>query len=168
VGSAADEFSAFVLSRQARLQRMAWLLTGDWQLAEDVVQDALAKAWRHWRRVRDADDVDAYVRRTIVNTFISGRRRRWRHEHPTAEVLAGSVADESATSLTRVVVEDALASLNRRQRSVVVLRYFEDLPVPEVARTLGWPVGTVKSTTSKALDRLRADSRLTELVEEVC
>jgi RNA polymerase sigma-70 factor (sigma-E family) len=167
VASSADEFSAFVVAHQARLQRMAWLLTADWQSAEDLVQDALAKTWRHWRRVSTAEDMDAYVRRVIVNTFVSGRRRLWRHEHPTADPPAERMAEPSAAVVTQVVVTEALVNLSRRQRTVVVLRYFEDLSIPEVARTLGWPIGTVKSTTSKALDRLRADARLTDLVEEV-
>jgi RNA polymerase sigma-70 factor (sigma-E family) len=146
---------------------MAWLLTADWQHAEDLVQDALAKTWRHWRRVSAAEDVDAYVRRTIVNTFVSGRRRLWRHEHPTADPPEARTAEPSAAVETQIVVTEALVNLSRRQRTVVVLRYFEDLSIPDVARTLGWPVGTVKSTTSKALDRLREDARLTDLVEEV-
>jgi RNA polymerase sigma-70 factor (sigma-E family) len=167
VASARDEFSAFVATRQSRLQRMAWLLTGDWQLAEDLVQDALAKSWRHWRRVERADDVDAYVRRVIVNTFISSRRRRWRNERPAAEVDEQPATDGASAVLTRIVVADALTRLNKRQRTVVVLRFFEDMSVLEAARTLAWPIGTVKSTTSKALDQLRADARLGELVEEV-
>ena len=167
MGPSADEFNAFVVSRQRRLQRMAWLLTGDWQSAEDLVQDALAKAWRHWRRVCAAEDIDAYVCRTIVNTFISGRRRLWRHEHPTADPPEDRTAEPSAAVVTQIVVTEALTNLSRRQRTVVVLRYFEDLSIPDIAQRLGWPIGTVKSTTSKALDRLRADARLADLVEEV-
>lgn len=167
MGPPADEFSAFVINRQLRLQQMAWLLTADWQSAEDLVQDALAKTWRHWRRICAAEDIDAYVRRTIINTFVSGRRRLWRHEHPTAEPPEDRTAEPSAAVLTQIVVTEALTNLSRRQRTVVVLRYFEDLSIPDVARTLGWPIGTVKSTTSKALDRLRADVRLADLVEGV-
>lgn len=167
MASSADEFSAFVVSRPVRLQRMAWLLTADWQAAEDLVQDALAKAWRHWRRVSAAEDIDAYVRRTIVNTFVSGRRRLWRHEHPSADPPEQRTGEPIAAVLTQIVVTEALVNLSRRQRTVVVLRYFEDLSIPEVARTLGWPIGTVKSTASKALERLRADASLTDLVEEV-
>jgi len=69
--------------------------------------------------------------------------------------------------VTQIVVTEALTNLSRRQRTVVVLRYFEDLSIPDIAQRLGWPIGTVKSTTSKALDRLRADARLADLVEEV-
>jgi RNA polymerase sigma-70 factor (sigma-E family) len=167
VGVATDDFSAFVVDRQAQLQRVAWLLTGDWQSAQDVVQDALAKTWRHWRRVRRADDADAYVRRTIVNTFISAQRRRWRNERPTADLPESRPGEDSAAVLDRIVLLQALESLSARQRVVLVLRFFEDQSVLDVARTLGWPVGTVKSTTSKALDRLRADERLSGLVEEV-
>jgi RNA polymerase sigma-70 factor (sigma-E family) len=166
VRDGAGDFGGFVVSRQARLQRMAWLLTGDHQLAEDIVQDALAKLWRNWSRVAAADDIDAYVRRTVVNTYISAWRRRWHGERPVEELP--DVARQDAPDIAaQLVVAQALSRLNRRQRSVVVLRFFEDLSIEEVARALGWPVGTVKSTTSKALEALRTDAHLNELVQEV-
>jgi RNA polymerase sigma-70 factor (sigma-E family) len=165
VGEGDEAFAAWVASRQRRLQRAAWLLTGDQSSAEDLVQEAMAKTWRHWRRVSSADDPDAYVRRVLVNTFVSGRRRRWRAEHPVERLP--ETATPAADSDTRIAVARALAKLPRRQRGVVVLRFFEDLSVAETALALGCPEGTVKSTTAKALAALRGDTTLGGLLEEV-
>lgn len=76
-------FAHFVEVRQRALQRTAWLLTGDWALAEDLVQTALARSWPRWERIRRRDDPEIYVRRVMVNTWTGWNRRRWRAEHPT-------------------------------------------------------------------------------------
>lgn len=167
MGEDRDAFAAFVASRQRRLLRTAWLLTGDWAAAEDLVQSALAKTWRHWRRVTSADDPDAYVRRVLVNTFASSWRRRWRGEQPTATLPETAIADPADEIALRLGVQSALATLPSRQRAVLVLRYVEDLSEAQVAGLLGCAVGTVKSTSAKALARLRAEPTLAGYLERV-
>lgn len=162
-----SDFSTFVVGCQRRLQRLAWLLTGNWASAEDLVQTALAKAWRHWDRVAAAYDAEAYVRRVLVNCFVSDRRRRWRAERPVPMVPEPPGRDTTAVVALQVSVHGALAALAPRQRAVIVLRYFADLTEAEVADLLGCRVGTVKSTTAKALQRLRQQPGLGGLLEEV-
>jgi RNA polymerase sigma-70 factor (sigma-E family) len=161
-----DDFGMFVAGVQARLQRSAWLLTGNWEEAEDLVQLSLAKVWRHWDRVNAADNRHAYTQRVLINSFLSARRRRWRGERPEAtppQPPAGDWADRMAL---RVSVQVALRQLSARQRAVVVLRFFEDLSEAQVADLLGCRLGTVKSTTAKAIERLRAQPGLQALLEE--
>lgn len=163
----AGGFAEFVRARERALQRTAWLLTGDWAAAEDLVQTALAKTWPRWERITRSDDPEVYVRRVIVNTYASWWRRRWHGEHPTETVPdragAGDLAGEAAT---RLAVQAALARLTRRQRVVVVLRVFDDLSEAQVAAMLGCAVGTVKSTAAQALAKLRSDPQLAALVKE--
>lgn len=151
-----EDFVGFVAARQDRLLRMAWLLTGDWHLAEDLVQAALAKVWPHWPRIRDGEP-DAYVRRVLVTTWSGWRRRRWRGETPT-DLLPDRAdgADRLAAWELHADLIAALRTLPPGRRAVVVLRYFEDLSEAETARLLGCSVGAVKSQTSRALVALRA------------
>ncbi|MFF5567863.1 SigE family RNA polymerase sigma factor [Streptomyces sp. NPDC012623] len=150
------DFEAFVAARGARLLRVAWLLTGDPYLAEDLLQSALAKVWPKWSRI-SGDRPEAYVRKALVHLHASWWRRRWRGELSYAEVpeTAGPV-----DAYARVDLEQSLAAAVRalpvRQRAVVVLRYFEDLSVEDTAATLGCTTGTVKSQSSRALRTLRA------------
>ncbi|HMC69974.1 MAG TPA: SigE family RNA polymerase sigma factor [Mycobacteriales bacterium] len=153
-------FADFVVGRGQALQRTAFLLTGDWALAEDLVQTALARAYPRWDRIA-RDNPEAYVRRVLVNTWSSWWRRRWRGEVPTDEMPERAVQDEYARADRRSAVHDALSRLPRRQRAIVVLRYHEDMTEPQVAHALGISVGTVKSQTSKALTKLRGDAALT-------
>jgi len=159
-----DGFAEFVAGREHALQRTAWLLTGDWAMAEDLVQAALARSWPRWERITHRDDPEIYVRRVMVNTWATWWRRRWRGERLLAMVpdrpMAGDMAAEAAV---RLVVRDALGRLTRRQRAVLVLRVFDDLSEAQVAQVLGCAVGTVKSTTARALARLRDDPRLAAL-----
>jgi RNA polymerase sigma-70 factor (sigma-E family) len=155
------EFAEFVASRQRALLRSAWLLTGDWATAEDLVQTALVRAWPHWRRLPDGEAAEAYVRRVMHNTFNSWWRRRWRGETPTAD-LPDTASPENDPDVRTALVA-ALRRLPRRQRAVVVLRYFDDLTEARAADALGCSVGTVKSQTSKALATLRRDPRLAGL-----
>ncbi len=147
-----EEFGEFARSRQAALLRTAFLMCGDRHLAEDLVQTTFYKLARSWNRVRKADSVDAYTRRTLTNCFLDHRRlRRWSlidHDLPDP-------AAPSHDSELRMVVLAALAELPPRARATVVLRFWEDLSVEETAAAMGVSTGTVKSTTSKALDRLR-------------
>ena len=159
-------FAQFVVARQRALQRTAVLLTGDWALAEDLVQTALAKTWPRWERISGPDDPEVYVRRVMVNTWATWWRRRWRGEQASAAVPEGPAwSDVAAEVAVRMVVRDALGSLTRRQRAVLVLRVFDDLSEAQVAHLLGCPLGTVKSAMSRALAKLRADPRMAELLE---
>ncbi len=151
--SAPEGFEAFVSAAGNRLHTTAFLLTRDHGLAEDLVQTALARSWRAWRRVHG--DPEPYVRRVLVNAFVSSRRRRWWGEQPT-EVLPEAQAPDGYEAVDeRLGVQALLARLPARQRAVVVLRYLEDLPEREVADLLGCSVGTVKSQASRALAALR-------------
>ncbi len=152
------DFDDFVAARSTALLRTAYLLTGDRGRAEDLLQASLTKAWLAWPRIEG--HAEPYVRKVLVNTYSSWWRRRWNGEHP-ADVLpdAGHPghADDSARSQD---LWQALDRLPRRQRAVVVLRYFEDLTEAETARLLDCSVGTVKSQTAKAFAKLRIDPAL--------
>lgn len=157
-----QQFDEFVRGRGPALHRTAYLLTGDWALAEDLVQTALARSWPAWRRIRH-EDPEGYVRRVLVNTQISWWRRKWRGEVPT-EVLPDRAGNSEPGGLhERPALRAALLRLPPRQRAVVVLRFHEDLSEAATAELLGISTGTVKSTASKALAALRADGALAEL-----
>ena len=162
----ASEFAQFIKARSQALQRTAWLLTGDWGLAEDLVQTALARSWPRWERINQRDDPEGYVRRVMINTWTTWSRRRWRGEKasPAADdaVAGGDVAAEVTM---RMALRDALATLTDRQRAVLVLRVYDDLPEAQVAQMLNCSVGTVKSAMSRALARLREDPRLAEFMQ---
>jgi RNA polymerase sigma-70 factor (sigma-E family) len=152
-----ESFEAFVAARSAALLRTAVLLTGDRHLAEDLVQTALARTWPRWSRLDT--NPEAYVRRTLVNTYASWWRRRWNGETPT-DALPDRAQPAGADADAAYDLRQALTGLPRRQRAVVVLRYFDDLTEAQVAAALGCSVGTVKSQTSKALAKLRVDPAL--------
>lgn len=152
-------FDNFVAARSPRLLRVAYLFTRDWSEAEDLLQTALVKAWFAWGRLDDQPE--AYVRKIIATTFISWRRRRWNSEVSHADVPEQSVPDGTGAVEDRYGLWPALGRLPRRQRAVLVLRFFEDLTEAQVAAALGISIGTVKSQTSKALAKLRADTSLT-------
>jgi RNA polymerase sigma-70 factor (sigma-E family) len=160
-------FDEFVVARTAALSRVAFLLTGDHHLAQDLLQVALSRVASRWPEVRHGRP-EAYVRRIMVNELTSWRRRRRYHEQPTEpRDDAPSPADVATGVVRRLVVGRALAQLTPRQRAVLVLRYFEDLSEMETAEILGCSVGTVKSQTHYAIARLRAVApELAELVRE--
>ncbi len=150
-----EAFSAFVAARSRHLLQAAHLLTGDRHRAEDLLQTTLTRAYLRWDRIVD-EDPEGYVRRTMVNAHIDWwRRRPWR-EQSTDDVPDRPVADGASAYDARDALLAALAGLSRRQRAVVVLRYFEDLSEAEIARTLGCSTGTVKSAASRAMAKLRA------------
>jgi RNA polymerase sigma-70 factor (sigma-E family) len=161
--SADAEFQAYMAARWPVLVRTAYLLTGDRFLAEDLAQTALTRVYASWRRVRRADDVDAYVRRVLVNANAGRFRKRRVAEHLTAAPMDGRVHLPHEAIAERSALMAALAELPARQRAVVVLRYWEDLSEREVAAVLGCSVGTVKSQASKGLARLRNSSVLVDL-----
>lgn len=159
-------FRAFVTARERSLLRRAWLLTGDWATAEDLVQTTLLRVWPRWRRISDMGQEDAYVRRTMVNLYISGRRRRWRGETPTFAVPEVAGRDGYADVDVRLALAGGLAALPPRQRAVIVLRFVEDLSEAQTAQVLACAPGTVKSQTSKALASLRRHPHIAALIEE--
>jgi RNA polymerase sigma-70 factor (sigma-E family) len=166
VSAEVEGFAQFVAARERALQRTAWLLTGDWGLAEDLVQTALARSWPRWERIRDRDNTEAYVRRVMINTWLTWSRRRWRGEQ-ASEAVQDSPApgDMAADVAVRMAVRNALGSLTVRQRTVLVLRVFDDLPEAQVAEILKCSVGNVKSTASRALAKLRDDPQLAGLLD---
>jgi RNA polymerase sigma-70 factor (sigma-E family) len=149
------EFGDFVATRSTRLLRVAYLLTRDWALAEDLLQTALAKAWSAWRRIES--DPEAYVRRILVTTYSSWWRRPWLHEWPTGELPEATGVDEHRQLDDRDEMLQALGRLPHRQRAVLVLRYYEDLSEAEIAETLGIAPGTVKSLAATGVANLRTD-----------
>jgi RNA polymerase sigma-70 factor (sigma-E family) len=159
VGAAThDEFAGFVAARRAALLRVALMLTTDRSDAEDLLQAALARTYLAWERINDRSALDGYVRRAMVNINISWWRRRRLKEYPTDELPDMPVADHSQDSELRDTLDRLLDRLPARQRTAVVLRYYEDLTENEIAETLGVSVGTVKSTVSRAMAKLREEA----------
>lgn len=152
MGAGDDQFVEFVRARTTALRRTAFLLCGDWHHAEDLVQTALIKLFRAWPKVSHGGE-DAYARQVLVRVAIDESRRFWRRERAAAE-LPDNPAPEESTDVS-LDVRRALAALPVRQRAIVVLRYWEDLSVAEVARLLGCPQGTVKTEASRGLAKLR-------------
>ena len=151
--TSAEEFTEFAPIASPRLRRTAFLLCGDWHTAEDLTQTALAKMFVSWRRINSKDAVQAYATRTLVNSYLASRRRK-----RAAELLLSRLPERTAQPQEpelRLVVLDALAALPPKARAVVVLRYWEDLSVEQVAELLGCSTGNVKSQSARALDKLR-------------
>ena len=151
-------FDGFVVGRTDRLLRTAYLLTRDHALAEDLLQTALTKAWTAWSRIET--DPEPYVRKILVNTYATWWRRKWTGERPTEVLPETTRTNEIDTHADRRDLWTALGRLPRRQRAAVVLRYYEGLSEAETAEVLGCTVGTVKSSTSRALAKLRIDPAL--------
>ena len=152
-------FDEFVATRSPALLRTAYLLTGDHGLAEDLLQTALAKCWFAWGRIDGPPE--PYVRRALATTYATWWRRKWRAERPTG-VLPERPAEPRHVLEDRDALWRALGALPRRQRAVVVLRYYEDLSEAETASALGISPGTVKSQAAKALATLRRDDDLSQ------
>jgi RNA polymerase sigma-70 factor (sigma-E family) len=157
---AREDFRSYVAARSPALLRMAYMLTGSRADAEDLLQTALAKTYLSWERIRDREALDGYVRRVMVNTQTSWWRRRKVDEYATEEMPERPGRDATADLDLHDALWTALATLPKRQRAMIVLRYYEDLSEAETARVMGVSVGTVKSTTSRALTKLRETSSL--------
>ncbi|GAA0463678.1 RNA polymerase [Paractinoplanes deccanensis] len=138
-------FELFMAARLPSLLRYAVVLTGDRELAQEIVQDVLGRAQARWRRVVRSNDPETYVRRAILGEYLSWRRRR----------AARRIRGDAAGSLG-----DRLAALGRRQRAVLVLRYWEDLDDDHIADWMGWPVAKVRDQASKALRTLGFEPRV--------
>jgi RNA polymerase sigma-70 factor (sigma-E family) len=149
----AEEFAEFAAAAAARLRRTAFLLCGDWHGAEDLAQTTLAKLFVSWPRMNRRDDAYGYATRTLLNTYLADRRLK-----RTGEVLTGRLPErplEQQAPELRIMVLDALAALPPRARAVVVLRYWADMSVEQVATLLGCSEGTVKSQSARGLAKLR-------------
>jgi len=155
-----EEFAAFAQASYGGLRHAGYLLTGDRHAAEDAAQAALVRTYAAWHRVR-RDDAFAYARRVLVN-YLTDRWRRRLREYPTDNLPEPTAAgpDPADAVALRHWLTQALATLTVRERAVVVLRYLFDLPEATVARDLGITVGTVKSTSSRALAKLRVNADL--------
>ncbi|MGC4111754.1 MAG: SigE family RNA polymerase sigma factor [Nocardioides sp.] len=163
----AAAFAEFATSRGRALHRAAYLMVGDQQLAQDLVQEALTKTYVAWPRLRDPGNAEAYCRKAITTTAISWfRRKSWNNERPTESLpepgSARSAAPDAAVA-ERDSLWRALEALPPRQRAALVLRYYEDLSEAQTADAMGCAVGTVKSQVAAGLAKLR--SRLGEDVE---
>jgi RNA polymerase sigma-70 factor (sigma-E family) len=152
------EFAEYFRERRDAVRRTAYLLCGDWHRADDHAQAAFVALHRHWRRIRDREALDAWMRRTLVRAVIDESRRPWRREWATAEPPPDRAGVPSASDAvaTRHVLVDGLRSVPPRQRAVLVLRYLDGLDVAGTAAALGCSEGTVKSQTAHGLTALRA------------
>lgn len=152
-----QEFTAYMHARQQSLLRTAYLLTGDSHAAEDLVQTALAKLYLSWDKVDNKDSIDGYVRRIMVNENNSLWRRPWRRREVSTQVFLDGAAPEPAIdAATRSRVWDLVKTLPPKQRTVLVLRYYESMTEAEIAEAMKISVGTVKSQASRALTTLRS------------
>lgn len=149
------EFAEFVDGRFTALQRFGYLLTGEWHLAEDLVQTSLTKVWFHRNSLRSGNALESYTRTVMVNTSTQWWRRKWRGETPTEQLPEPHAREQYGAVDDRDLLLRALAELPRRTRATLVLRYFEDLPEAEIAQIMGCSIGTVKSTVSRGLAKLR-------------
>ena len=150
------EFTEYLAARQAALLRTAYLVCGDRDQAEDVLQTALAKLYLSWDKVRDRGAIDAYVRRIVVNETTSAWRRPWhRRERATDRLPETAVHHDQYDDGGSAALWDVVRSLPPRARAVVVLRYYEQLSEAETAQALGISVGTMKSQSNRALRMLR-------------
>lgn len=157
------DFAAFVAAQSAQLVHFARLLCGDLHQAQDLVQSALEKVYKVWRK-REIEHPLAYARRAVLNQYLSGGRRRWR-ETPVADPSdhhEQSTPDHVGGLVDRDALRNALAGLTPRERAVIVLRYQQDLTEAATAEQLGIRVGTVKSTASRAMAKLRVSPDLIE------
>ncbi|MEU4197187.1 SigE family RNA polymerase sigma factor [Kribbella sp. NPDC026611] len=146
-----EDFEEFARARIPHLYRTAWLLTGDRHHAEDLVQDTLANLLRTWHKI---DNPEAYARTALVRTYISQRRRKSWSERPTADLP--ETAERPGDPELRMALQSALAELAPLDRAVLVLRFFEDRSVEQVALDLGKNASAITTRTARALGRLRA------------
>lgn len=153
---AREDFRSYVAARSPALLRTAYMLTGNGADAEDLLQTALAKTYLAWDRIREREAIDGYVRRVMVNTQTSWWRRRKVDEYATGELPERPAGRDATADLDlHDALWTALSTLPKRQRAMVVLRFYEDLSEAETAQVMGVSVGTVKSTTSRALAKMR-------------
>jgi RNA polymerase sigma-70 factor (sigma-E family) len=154
-GNRDAEFSAYYAARGDHIRNTAYLMCGDWHLAGDLTQLTFTKIYRRWRHIERHDALDQYARRVLLRALLDERRRPWRREYPTGDPaeLDQPVLDLEPEDHRHLHL--ALAAVPSRQRAALVLRYWADLSVDQIADVLGCSPGTVKSQTSRGLDNLR-------------
>jgi RNA polymerase sigma-70 factor (ECF subfamily) len=165
VGGSDADFRAFALGERARLFRLGLALTADWGLAEDLVQTALMRTYARWGRLAGQDPA-GYAARVVVNANVDRWRRFRGRERLTAATPEAVGIDVAPEVVERDALLRALATLSVRERRVVVLRFPLDLSEQQAAAELGWPVGTVKSVTHRAVGKLRGSAHLLQDAEE--
>ena len=154
-----QEFADYFTARRDAVRRTAFLLCGDWHRADDLAQTAFVALHRHWRKVRDKQALDAYVRRTLVRAVIDESRRPWRRERfvdAVPESTTEAQHDIGDGVANKEALLNGLRRVPPRQRAVLVLRFLEGMDVTGTAELLGCTEGTVKSQTARGLDALRA------------
>lgn len=150
------DFDAYVAAHGSGLERYAYVLTGQPASAEDLVQTALMKAYRRWRRVSRVEFPDAYVRRMVTNAFLDLHRHRSNAEWPLADIPDSPRGPDPAVEVVhRDQIARALTSLSAHQRAVIVLRHYLGLSDADIAAELGCGESTVRSHASRALQRMR-------------
>lgn len=157
-----EEFGQFVAARGRSLCRTAYLLTGDWQVGEDLVQEALARTYLRRRRLHSQDALEPYARKVLLSLFLSSRRRRWHGEVPHAQLPDQAARNEIDSLIDRQGLWPALMDLPSQQRAVLVLRYFEDMTEAQISAVLGCSPGAVKTHASRGLHRLRKTVAMTQ------
>jgi RNA polymerase sigma-70 factor (sigma-E family) len=166
-GQADEDFTEFVRAYSTRLLRFAEMLCGDRHQAEDIVQHVLMRCYPKWQRIEG--EPLGYVRRAVINRFMSQNRRRWSNERPAdpsaPEWRTRTIGDFAPHVTDRAAVLAALAELTPRERTVVVLRYSQDLSEADTAALLGVARGTVKSTCARALGKLRLSPDLIDTTQ---
>jgi RNA polymerase sigma-70 factor (sigma-E family) len=155
VTRAEEDFRGWVASQRASMRATAYMLSGDWYLADDLVQDALARLFSVWGRVTASGDPNGYARRVLVNLYLDHRRRPSRREEPHGTLPDGPAPEPVRASPDPVLVR-ALREVPAGQRAVLVLRYWDDLSVEQTAAALKTSAGNVKSQSSRGLVALRA------------
>ena len=149
-------FAEFAAARAGSLHRAAYLMVGDPQLAQDLVQEALTKTYVAWPQLRDPHNAEAYCRKAITTTAITWfRRKGWNNERPTEVLPEGATGGHDIVVADRDRVWRALLALPPRQRAALVLRFYEDLTEVQTASAMGCAVGTVKSQVAAGLTKLR-------------
>ncbi|HEX4791204.1 MAG TPA: SigE family RNA polymerase sigma factor [Actinospica sp.] len=150
-----EDFASYAHARQQHLYRTAYLLCGDPDRAQDLVQTALVSLLRSWRRARLAENPDAYAKKVLIRAFLAERRKLRREADLHAYARNGAATEHDDALELRIVVLEALRSLPPRPRAMVILRYWEDLSIEETAAILGCSTGNVKSQCSRSLAKLR-------------
>jgi RNA polymerase sigma-70 factor (sigma-E family) len=160
-----EDYRSFVVARMDRLRRAAYLLCHDWHTADDLVSVTLSKLYRNWSRAQAADNLDAYVQKMLLRSWLDELRRPWRRERLTDEVPDVPVSDRLDV-VDRATLVEMLAELTPRRRAVVVLRFYFDLSVDETAQMLGCSTTNVTNLSTRALNSLRARMAEPNLLDE--
>jgi RNA polymerase sigma-70 factor (sigma-E family) len=162
------EFDEYAAARGQDLVRLGFTVSGDYQRAEDLAQIALMQAFRHWRRVQRTEDPHSYVRRILVNSYLSMTRKRSFTEAPTADIdTEHTVPDPAIDIVNSDDLWRALARLSARERVVLVLRYYQDMDDRTIADVLGIKASSVRATASRALAALRAARQFSRIDERL-